>query len=341
LRLDSLDAQRLIDGYVALGGNHACSYQVSFDLVWGTAAARKRATVVLDTVAPIECVQAPLAAPPHVLDRMAQIYAATADTSTQADDRTVALWRLLQVRVPNGQITAARHALARVADVPVTGNRAARWEIMLHLSGFPDSAAARRAARVIATEGGPTDHFWVGALAIDEGRWTDVAAVRKVLERQAQDFDAEGSPPRDEIRAYSAAYASALGAYAGLVRGDRSRLAEFESALARLPALVPIGGTGWINEQPQQYLRYRVGKLLFDDGRMRDAERYFRSFHPYDYFYTTPAELYLGRIAETRGRPEEAVTHYGKFVRWWRYADQPLRPQWEEARQALSRLAGE
>ena len=331
LRLDSLDAQRLIAGYVAIGGHHACSYQVSYDLVWGTAAARERAMAVLDTVALTECVQAPLAAPPPALDRMAQIYAAAADTATQAEDRTGALWRLLQVRVPNGQITAARHALARMADLPMTDNRVARWEIMLHLSGFPDSAAARRAARVIAAEGGPQDQFWVGALAIDEGRWTDVEAVRRVLERQAQSFDAEGSPPGANARAYSAA----LGAYARLARGDRSRLAEFESALARLPVF------GWDIEQPQRYLRYRVGKLLFDNGRTRDAERYFRSFNPYDYFYTTQAELYLGRIAEARGRRQEAVTHYGRFVRWWRYADEPLRPQWEEARQALSRLAGE
>jgi tetratricopeptide (TPR) repeat protein len=194
---------------------------------------------------------------------------------------------------------------------------------------------------VVAAERGPTDNFWIGALAIDEGRWSDVEAVRRALERQAQAFDAEGSAPREDIRAYSAAYAAALGAYAGLVRADRNRLAEFESALARLPALVPIGGTGWINEQPQQYLRYGVGMLLFDDGRTRDAERYFRSFNQYDYFYTSQAELYLGRIAEANGRPEEAVTHYGRFVRWWRYADEPLRPQWEEARQALSRLSGE
>jgi eukaryotic-like serine/threonine-protein kinase len=329
LRLDSLDTQHLIDGYVSLGGHHACSYQVSYDLVWGTAAARERAMIVLDTVALIECVQAPLAAPPPALDRMAQIYAATADTATQAYDRMVALWRLLQVRIPNGQITAARRALARMAGVPVTDNTAARWEIMLHLSGFPDSAAAGRAARAIAAEGGPTDHFWVGALAIDEGRWTDVQAVRRVLERQTQSVEANGSPPGDNARAYAAA----LGAYAGLVRGDRSRLAEFESALARLPVF------GWDIENPQKYLRYRVGKLLFDDGRTRDAERYFRSFHPYDYFYTTQAELYLGRIAEARGRPEEAVTHYSRLVRWWRYADEALRPQWEEARQALSRLA--
>jgi tetratricopeptide (TPR) repeat protein len=340
-RLDSLDAQRLIDGYVALSGSHACSFQVSHDLVWGTAAARERAIAVLDTVVPIECVlvQAPLAAPARALDRMAQIYGDEADTATEANARAGALWRLLLVRVPNGQITAARRALARVAGAPVIGNRAARWQIMLHLSGFPDPLAARRAARVIAAHGGPTDQFWIGALAIDEGRWTDVEAVRRALERQPPGYHGEG--PEGDIRAYSAAFAAALGSYAGLVRGDRRRLAEFESALARLPALVPVGATGWINEQPQEYLRYRVGKLLFDDGRTRDAERYFRSFQPYDYFYTTQAELYLGRIAEAGGRREEAVTHYGKFVRWWRYADEPLRPQWEEARQALSRLTAE
>ena len=84
LRLDSLDAQRFIDGYVTLGGNQTCRFQVGYDFVWGSAAARERAMAVLDTVALTNCVQAPLAAPPHVLDRMAQIYAAVADTATRA-----------------------------------------------------------------------------------------------------------------------------------------------------------------------------------------------------------------------------------------------------------------
>jgi TolB-like protein/tetratricopeptide (TPR) repeat protein len=331
LRLDSLDAQRFIDGYVALGGNQPCGYRVSYDLVWGTAAARERAMTVLDTVALTQCVQAPLAASPHALDRMAQIYGAVADTATLALDRMFAIWRLLQVRVPNGQITAARRALARLAAGPVTDKSLPRWEIQLHLSGFPDSATARRAARLLAAEGAPTDYFWLGALAISDGRWTDVEAVRRRLERQTQSVEADGSPPGANARAYAAA----LSAYAGLVRGDRGQLAEFESALVRLPVF------GFDIEQPQQYLRLRVGKLLFDDGRTRDAERYFRSFNPYEYFSATQAELYLGRIAEARGRPEEAVAHYGRFVRWWRYADEPLRPLWDEARQALSRLAGE
>jgi hypothetical protein len=168
-------------------------------------------------------------------------------------------------------------------------------------------AGAQRAARLVAAEGDPTDEFWLGTLAIGEGRWTDLDSVRRVLQRQD-----EGS-----------AYAAALRAYAALARGDRGRLAEFESALARLPVF------GWDVEQPQQYLCYTVGKLLFDDGRTRDAERYFQSFQPYDYFYTTPAELYLGRIADAGGHREEAATHYGRFARWWRYAD-------EEARRALA-----
>jgi len=155
--------------------------------------------------------------------------------------------------------------------------------------------------------------------------------MRRALGRQLGSVEPGGEPPGANARAYAAV----LGPYMELAKGDRTRLAEFDSVLVRLPALG--------NEilQPQMYLRYRVGKLLFDDGRLDEAERYFRSFMPYDFFYTSPAELYLGRIAEARGRRDEAVLHYGRFVRWWRHADEPLRPQWEEAHQSLSRLAGE
>ena len=238
---------------------------------------------------------------------------------------------MLQVRLPNGQVAAARRGLALMDGKPETGRSAARWELQLHLSGFPDPEGARRAARVIAAEAMPTDWFWLGALAIEERRWADVAAVRRALDRQAASLGADSPEPG----ANATAYAAALGAWARLSRDDRGRPADLESALTRLPLF------GFDLEMPHQYLRYRAGKLLFDAGRTREAERYFLSFQPYDYFYTTQAELYLARIAEAAGRREAAAERYGRFVRWWRMADPPLRPLAEEAGQALVRLAGE
>jgi len=121
----------------------------------------------------------------------------------------------------------------------------------------------------------------------------------------------------------------------GLVRGNREMIPEFEAALGGLPP------ASYSREQPQQFLRYRVGTMLFEWGEFRHAERYFRSFQPYDYFYTSQAQLFLGRINEALEREEEAAEHYDRFVTWWQYADPPLRPVWEKAREALARVTGE
>ncbi len=331
LRLDSADARRYIDGYIALGGHHPCAYGMTYDLVWGGPEPRRRALAVLDTVNLMMCTQAPIAAPAEALDRMAGSYAAVADTALDPFKRKFGLWRMLQVRVPHGQAEAARQALARMEGKPGTGRTAARWVLQLHLSGFADSGGARRAERVLVADPEPIDRFWLGALAIEERRWGDVEAERRALERQSASPGA-GSAASDTV---ASAYAKALGAWARLARNDRGGLEELQAALVHLPQF------GLDLEMPQQYLRYRSAKLLFDAGRTREAERYFRSFQPYDYFYTTQAELYLARIAEAAGRREEAVERYGRVVRWWDMADPPLRPLQSEARQALRRLAGE
>ena len=330
LRLDSADARRYIDGYIALGGHHPCAYDMTYDLVWGGPESLRRALAVLDTVNLMMCTQAPIAAPAEALDRMAGSYAAVADTALDPFKRKFGLWRMLQVRVPHGQAEAARQALARMEGKPGTGRTAARWVLQLHLSGFADSEGARRSVRVLAADAEPIDRFWLGALAIEERRWSDAEAERRALERQSASPGA-GSAATDTV----ASYAKALGAWARLARNHRGSLAEVEAALVPLPTF------GLDLEMPQQYLRYRAAKLLFDAGRTREAERYFRSFQPYDYFYTTQAELYLARIAEAAGRREEALERYGRVVRWWEMADPPLRPLEGEARQALRRLAGE
>jgi hypothetical protein len=260
------------------------------------------------------------------------MYETMVDSSPVALHRLILLFRHLQVRVPRGQIAAARNALTRVEGVPVTESHGGRWQVMLHLSGFSDSLAAHQALLVLAKDPDPTDRFWAGALAAAEGRWSDVDDVGEALGNQAQDLRGMDSL---SAAGYADAYAAALRAYTGLLQGERERLAEFETALGRLPP------HSYAREQPQQFLRYQVGKMLFDWERLHDAERYFSSFQPYDYFYTSQAELFLGRINEALDRPEEALVHYHRFVTWWEFADPSLRPLWQEGRQALARLGGE
>jgi tetratricopeptide (TPR) repeat protein len=339
-RLDSVGAQRLIKEYAALGAEHrGCTLQLSYDLVWGNNVARQKALAALDTVsasgAMWDCVHSPLAAPPRVLARMARLYQeAMEDSSSTALDRSYLLWKLLMVRVARGQIAAARQALARAQGMPDTEKDAARWQIQLHLSGFPDSLAVRRAVRFLTErkEPVPTDLFWAGALAVAERRWRDVDRAGLALDQRAEQLRVTGDTSE---AGFAKSYTDVLRAYMGLARGERGQLSEFESALGRLP---PYGFT---IEQPQLFLRFKVGQMLFDWGQMRDAERYFDGFNPYAFVYNNPAELYLGRISEARGRPDEAIGHYRRFFSWWQPADSGLRPQLEEAGEALDRLSRE
>jgi tetratricopeptide (TPR) repeat protein len=203
--------------------------------------------------------------------------------------------------------------------------------LMLHLSGFPDSASARRGARLLAGESpDPLNAFWLGALAIHERRWSDAAEARRSLRSHATGIRAEGD---SVTTAEAAALASALDVLEGLTRGDRSRIHEFERVLRRLPP------KGWTVEQPQMFLRYTVGKLLLDWDEYEQAERYFLSFRPYDYFYTSQAEYHLGQIYEALGQRDRAVLHYRQFLTWWDHPDPSLRPIQEDAQQALIRLA--
>jgi TolB-like protein len=332
-RLDSAGARRLIEEYAAVGGGKdGCSYQLAYDFVWGSRAASERALAALDTIEPSAawgfCLPiGPMAAPPRVLDRIGERYQAVADTSSQPWSTLIAFHQLrLKFLTPRGQIAPVQQALAETERLPGrAGWWAAGWQIMLHLSGFPDSIAAHRGARKVIGNPHPRGRFYIGALAVAEGRWADAEQVGRALDRQAQDPAMRG----DTARA-AAAYAAALRPYMSLVRGDRGRLKELEVALNRLPF-------NTIHAPVAAYLRYQVGKLLFERGQLRDAERYFLSFGPLD-FYTSQAELYLGRINEALGRPDEAAGHYRRFVTWWQYADPGLRGPLKEAQVAVSRL---
>jgi tetratricopeptide (TPR) repeat protein len=119
------------------------------------------------------------------------------------------------------------------------------------------------------------------------------------------------------------------------MRDSATRLTVFEAALRELPT------ESLRLEYPQQFVRYSVGRMLFERGDLRQAERYFRSFYQYDFTHLVPAQYYLGQIYEALDRPEDALEHYRLFVDWWRDSDPELRPWWEEGREGLARLSGE
>jgi hypothetical protein len=335
-RLDSAGARRLINAYAAIGGSQeGCSFQLAYDFVWGPKAAGERALAALDTIEPIAawngCLPiGPMAAPPHVLDRIGGMYQTVADTSSQPWSTLIAFHQLrLKVLAPRGQIARVQQALAGMEGLTGTGGFwVAGWQIMLHLSGFPDSLAAHRAARKMMENPHPRGRFWIGALAVAERRWTDADQIGRALDGEGQDPGIRG-----DTASAARAYAAALRTYMGLVRGDRGRLEELELALNRLPY-------PGVYTPAETYLRYQVAKLLFEQGQLRDAERYFLSFGPSD-FYTSQAELYLGRINEALDRPDEAVEHYRRFITWWEFADPGLREPWEQARVSLTRFTRE
>ncbi len=85
-------------------------------------------------------------------------------------------------------------------------------------------------------------------------------------------------------------------------------------------------------------LRYEIGKMLLEQGELREAERYLESVEIHSGL--APAKLYLGQIYEASGDLQAARREYADFVRWWQDCDPELKPLWEEGRRTLERLKG-
>jgi len=282
------------------------------------------------------CAWTTISVSPEAVERAEADDLARKDLDEPWKDRVPSLFRMLQARTMNGQISAAYEATIAAGTNPLVEADAARFAMMFHLSGFPDTTIAGWAASVMERVATHDDLFWLGARALAEGRVQEAKQLSESLAAMSHDRAAGSTTWRDTLYAgYTRADADALSAYIGLSRGEWDRLAEFEDAMLRMAPW------GFHSESPAYYLRYQVGKLLFEEGRLREAERYFRSFYQYQWMYLVPSHYYLGRIYEELDRPDDAAYHYGLFVEWWRDADPELQSWWEEGRTALARVTGE
>jgi tetratricopeptide (TPR) repeat protein len=90
-------------------------------------------------------------------------------------------------------------------------------------------------------------------------------------------------------------------------------------------------------------VRLWLGQLYQELGRLRDAERVYRSHTYYGKgrLSTKPlSQRQLGKIYEQLEEYDRAMEAYEYFAHYWRDADPELQPMVEEARQAAIRLRG-
>ncbi len=87
--------------------------------------------------------------------------------------------------------------------------------------------------------------------------------------------------------------------------------------------------------------RYLRAELLYQEGRLEEALRWYASLAEVSEFLLGPSYLRRAEIYEQLGETENAITYYTRFLDLWQDADPELQPQVEQARQRLDRLVGD
>jgi DNA-binding SARP family transcriptional activator/TolB-like protein len=168
--------------------------------------------------------------------------------------------------------------------------------------------------------------FHAGAFAADRGRWSDHADAIVEFERRAERALGE----TDSVDALvNVGAVRALEGYGLWQRGQPTDA---------LPMLEDPHAVGL----PWAVVRPWLGQLYQELGRLRDAERVYRSFIAADYRPLTEplSQRQLGEIYEQLEEYDKALESYEYFVEYWQDADPELQPMVEEARQAIIRLEG-
>jgi tetratricopeptide (TPR) repeat protein len=351
---DSAEAHRLIGELRRIDSTSpkAVGMEIAYGLVWGDSMERARADSLLKAADGDALITAKHAVnfTPDYAEQALRIATAVASQSRHTlANRTSAQFGKVWPRLFRGRIREAAWAvdtgLSMSAGLPPAdpiadfASSTRTFAPYLYALGYPIAEAdVRSRVRALAD----TDAFVafrLGAFAAAERRASEVDRWAKALrERAVRAPTASDTLARIVARhdlAALRALASGLEALAASRRGERS------AAVRGLRgATDTLRSAGYVGSSTLKLLDFELGKLLLAEGRLDEAERYLGQFGTSVYL-AVPAEYYLGQLAEARGDREQARTHYGRFVAWWRDADPELQPWVEEGRRGLARVTGE
>ncbi len=342
---DSAEAGRLVRAWRRLDPSKS-EPQFAYTLVWGDSLSRSNAAAALDTTSIDDLTGSAyyLMFSPSFSQENVQVARAVLRRDDSVEARQWGQWNIYVASLSRGRLSEARAARLAIPGEDMVV-RVASFTLSMHLLGYPDSSAAREAARILSRNPEPFVRFLLGALAANDGRWADVEDQIRAFESRARN----GVQRPDSLRLFDgAAAAEALRGYAAARRGDRlAAIRELRKALAMFPGECGIHFDAACYMHP--WLRLELGRLLLEAGQPREADRYLKTFWgylwhhswgPVSALFAPLDELYLGQAAEALGDMDEARQHYARFVAWWKDCDPELRPLWEKGRQGLERVTG-
>jgi class 3 adenylate cyclase len=323
MKADSAQATEHVERYVSLApnGQYADDFRHALALLWGDEASRARALATVDTLESDD-LSSILSITSH--PRSLAISAEIATRLRQREDwgQPYRLWRTYVLR---GDVTSA---LAILDDSRTGKDRSEGLLFIMHEIGIP--VGAERLAELRSL--GPTDSvagrkaFYAGALAAEEGRWSDFDQAIARLQRDAQRMRAE-----DDTMGFR--YTE------GLIQGAEGYAAWRRREREKAQTLLRVAQHEAIGNGPASFPNfvfvYWLGILAVEDGRPADAQPYFAS---HSWNERSLVADRLGQAYESAGEREKAREAYELFVAAWKNADPVLQPRVEAARQALLRL---
>jgi DNA-binding SARP family transcriptional activator/tetratricopeptide (TPR) repeat protein len=323
-REDSAQVARLVDEYRLVDPmSEACiGYETAQLLVWGDAEGRQFAESRMDTLGggpreALTCAMTVLVLAPYYRPALDKVAAELQSADRPESERRRPRRFITRSNIRSGRLTEARSQLSSLYNREERG-AAARTVVLLDLVGYPDPEATIAARKVLAEQPGPEARFWLGALAVERGRWNEVRRLSASLRA-----DTGSTAPMSHDLAL------ALDALA-------SRAAEGVSDVRTLAAVqARFRGDGLIRE----WLRLTIGQRLLEEGEPAGALRYLESLPMYSYALLAPSFLLQGKAYEEVGNARAARFAYDRFLRWWQNSDPELDPVKEQARAALQRLS--